>query len=208
MMDLSLMLSFLAISVLLTLAPGPDILFVIAQSMSNGRKAGILTALGLASGVIVHTLAAALGISAVLYSSAFAFQIIKYAGAFYLLYLAWQAVREGASPLTSAASSKLSGFQLYRTGILMNVLNPKVSLFFLAFLPQFITPGTGTAPVQMMVLGILFMLQAIVLFSAVALFAGLFGQKLFGQPSVGKYVNYGKAVLYAAIGIRLAFSEK
>lgn len=208
MMDLSLMLSFLVVSVLLTLAPGPDILFVIAQSMSNGRRAGIMTALGLASGVIVHTLAAALGISAILYNSAFAFHIIKYAGALYLLYLAWQSVKEGASPLAATAPVKQSGFRMYRTGVMMNVLNPKVSLFFLAFLPQFITPGSGNAPLHMMMLGGLFMIQAIILFSCVAVFAGLFGQKLLGRPSVGKYVNYGKAVLYAAIGVRLALSQK
>lgn len=208
MMDLSHVLSFLTVSILLTLAPGPDILFVIAQSMSNGRKAGIWTALGLASGVIVHTLAAALGITAVLYSSAFAFQLMKYAGAAYLLYLAYQAIREGNSPLAAAAVSKQSGFKLYRTGILMNVLNPKVSLFFLAFLPQFITPGTGEEPFQMMVLGVVFMLQAVALFSLVAVCAGLFANKLLGKPRLGKYVNYGKALLYAAIGIRLVLSEK
>lgn len=207
-MEPSLVLSFLAVSILLTLAPGPDILFVIAQSMSHGRKAGIMTALGLASGVIVHTLAAALGITAVLYSSAFAFQIIKYAGAIYLLYLAYLAIREGATPMTAAEPVKQSGWKLYRTGVLMNILNPKVSLFFLAFLPQFITPGSGQAPVQMMLLGVLFMLQAVLVFSVVAVCAGLFGQKLFGHPHVGKYVNYGKAALYAAIGIRLALAEK
>lgn len=208
MMDLSLLLSFLAVSVLLTLAPGPDILFVIAQSVSNGRKAGVCTALGLATGVIAHTLAAALGITAILYNSAFAFQLIKYAGALYLLYLAYQAVKEGARPLFAATPEKQSGFQLYRTGIFMNVLNPKVSLFFLAFLPQFITPGTGNEPVQMMILGVVFMVQAVILFSVIALFAGLVGQKLFGRPSIGKYVNYGKAILYAVIGIRIALSEK
>ncbi|WP_400163353.1 LysE family translocator [Brevibacillus sp. TJ4] len=207
-MDLSLTLSFLAVAVLLTLAPGPDILFVIAQSISNGRKAGILTALGLASGVIVHTLAAALGITAVLYNSAFAFQLIKYAGALYLLYLAYQAIRDGATPLTAAAPVRQKGIQLYRTGVLMNILNPKVSLFFLALLPQFVTHGTGNEPLQMMLLGVIFMVQAIVVFSLVALFAGQVGSKLMARPKVGKYVNYGKAVLYAAIGLRLALAEK
>lgn len=207
-MELSTILSFLAVSVLLTLAPGPDILFVIAQSLSNGRRAGIATALGLASGVIAHTTAAALGITAILYNSAFAFQLVKYAGAVYLLYLAYQAVKEGGAPLSASAPEKKSASRLYRTGILMNVLNPKVSLFFLAFLPQFVTPGSGDEPFQMMVLGMVFMLQTIVLFSAVAVFAGIFGQKLLGRSSVAKAVNYGKAVLYAAIGIRIALSEK
>ncbi|WNC12656.1 LysE family translocator [Brevibacillus brevis] len=206
-MDLSLLLSFLAVSVLLTLAPGPDILFVIAQSISHGRKAGISTALGLATGVIAHTTAAALGITAILYNSALAFHVVKYAGALYLLYLAYQAIKEGGSPLSTAVPQKQSALRLYRTGIFMNVLNPKVSLFFLAFLPQFITPGTGDEAFQMMILGIVFMVQTIILFSTVAVFAGMFGQKLLSKSSVGKYVNYGKAVLYAAIGIRIALSD-
>ncbi|MED4780601.1 LysE family translocator [Brevibacillus choshinensis] len=207
-MDLTLLLSFLAVSVLLTLTPGPDILFVIAQSISNGRKAGIATAMGLTTGLIAHTTAAALGITAILYNSAFAFQLVKYAGALYLLYLAYQAIKEGANPLTTAVPEKKSPLRLYRTGILMNVLNPKVSLFFLAFLPQFIIPGTGNEPLQMMILGVIFMIQTIILFSAVAVFAGIFGQKLLGRASVGKYVNYGKAILYAGIGIRIALAEK
>lgn len=207
-MDLTMLLSFLAVSVLLTLAPGPDILFVIAQSISNGRKAGIATAMGLTTGLIAHTTAAALGITAILYNSAFAFQLVKYAGALYLLFLAYQAIKEGANPLTTAAPEKKSALRLYRTGILMNVLNPKVSLFFLAFLPQFITPGSGNEPLQMMILGIVFMIQTIILFSAVAVFAGIFGQKIVGRSSVGKYVHYGKAILYAVIGIRIALAEK
>jgi len=207
-MELSLLLTFLAVSVLLTLAPGPDILFVIAQSISHGRKAGIATALGLASGILAHTTAAALGITAILYNSAFAFQLVKYAGALYLLYLAYQAVREGGSPLAASAPQKQSALRLYRTGILMNVLNPKVSLFFLAFLPQFIKPGTGDEPLQMMILGLVFLVQTIILFSTVAIFAGILGQRLLGRASVGQYVNYGKALLYAVIGIRIALAEK
>lgn len=207
-MDFTMLLSFLAVSVLLTLAPGPDILFVIAQSISNGRKAGIATAMGLTTGLIAHTSAAALGITAILYNSAFAFQLVKYAGALYLLYLAYQALKEGANPLTTSAPEKKSALRLYRTGILMNVLNPKVSLFFLAFLPQFITPGSGNEALQMMILGIVFMVQTIILFSAVAIFAGIFGQKILGRTSLGKYVQYGKAILYAVIGIRIALAEK
>jgi len=207
-MDLSLTLSFLVVSIMLTLAPGPDILFVIAQSISHGKKAGILTALGLASGVIFHTLAAALGITAVLYNSAFAFQLIKYAGAVYLLYLAYQAIRDRNTPLAAAAPVQQKGFQLYRTGVLMNVLNPKVSLFFLALLPQFVNHGTGNEALQMIVLGLIFMMQAIVLFTLVAVCAGMVGKKLFAHPGTGKYVNYGKAILYAAIGLRLALTEK
>lgn len=203
------MLYFLSVSILLTLMPGPDIVFVMAQSISNGRKSGIYTGLGLCTGVIVHTMAAAFGISAILYNSTVAFQIMKYAGAIYLLYLAWQALREGKAMLSAdEAPPAQSGGALFRKGILMNILNPKVSLFFLAFLPQFITPGTTNAPWQMIFLGLVFMVQAVVIFTLVAVFAGHVGQKVVGRPQLGRYVNLGKAALFACIGIRLALSEK
>jgi threonine/homoserine/homoserine lactone efflux protein len=207
-MDLSNILYFIAACMLLTIAPGPDILFVIAQSISHGRKAGIATALGLCSGVTVHTLAAALGISAILHQSTLAFQILKYAGACYLLFLAWQALRERKQPLSAVQVSKKSMGALFRRGIFMNVLNPKVSLFFLALLPQFVTPGTMNPSLQMIVLGLIFMVQAIFIFSIVAFFAGSFGKKVLSRPRVAYYVNTAKAGLFAIIGIRLAMAEK
>ncbi|MGE5701150.1 MAG: LysE family translocator [Clostridia bacterium] len=207
-MDVSGILYFLTVSMILTLLPGPDIIFVILQSISNGKKAGIATALGLCSGITVHTLAAALGISAVLAQSGTAFQLIKYAGALYLLYLAWQAFREGRSTLAAQSVPTLTLPALYKRGILMNVLNPKVSLFFLAFLPQFVSPGSGNAPLQMTFLGILFMLQAVVLFSIIALFAGSVGRRLFDNPKVARFVNLIKGSVYAFIGIRLAWPDR
>jgi threonine/homoserine/homoserine lactone efflux protein len=207
-MDFSQVAYYLSVCALLTLMPGPDILFVIMQSISQGRKAGIATALGLCSGVTVHTLAAALGISAILQQSAAVFQVLKVAGACYLLYLAWQAFREGRSAMTMDEVPKLSLPALYKRGILMNVLNPKVSLFFLAFLPQFVTPGSGNPPLQMIFLGLLFMLQSIVIFTIVAVFAGSLGRKLFDNPRIGRMVNLAKAGLFAFIGIRLVLPEE
>lgn len=207
-MDLSNVLTFIAASMLLTLAPGPDILFVITQSITQGRKAGVATALGLCSGVTVHTLAAAFGVSAILQQSAAAFLVLKYAGACYLLYLAWQAYKEGKTVLSAQNVQKLDLAALYKKGILMNVLNPKVSLFFLAFLPQFVSPQAGNVPLQIATLGVLFMLQAIFVFTMVAVFSGSFGKRLFNNERIGKYVNIGKASIFALIGIRLAWPEK
>jgi threonine/homoserine/homoserine lactone efflux protein len=206
--DYALIGSFLLVAILLTLAPGPDILFVMAQSMSNGKKAGMATALGLCSGIAVHTTTAALGISAILYQSNVAFQMVKYAGAVYLLYMAWQAFKEGDTPLTANKAEKRSFASLYRKGILMNVLNPKVSLFFLALLPQFVSTKAGNPVLQMIVLGFVFMVQAIVIFSLVSLFAGSIGQKLHQYPNMNRYINRGKAGLFALIGIRIALAEK
>ncbi|WP_019119086.1 LysE family translocator [Brevibacillus massiliensis] len=205
-MELSTVLSFIGVSMLLTLSPGPDNLFVVAQSVSYGRRAGLATALGLCTGITVHTMAAGLGLSAILYQSNLAFQIVKYAGAVYLLYLAWQALREG--PLTAKKVDKLSLPALYRRGILMNVLNPKVSLFFLALLPQFVSPHQGSAALQMIELGLIFMAQAILLFSLLALFAGSVGQKLVGKPRVALWINRAKAGIFSFIAIRLALLEK
>lgn len=130
MLSFSALVSFIGASILLTIAPGPDNLFVVAQSVSHGRKAGIATALGLCSGITVHTMAAALGISAILYQSDLAFRLMKYIGALYLIYLACQAIKERNVMAIEDKVEKQTGFSLYRRGIFMNVLNPKVALFF------------------------------------------------------------------------------
>ena len=205
-MDWMSIIYFTTASLLLTLAPGPDILFVAAQSVTHGRKAGIVTALGLCTGLTVHTLAAAFGVSAVVYQSAAAFQAVKYAGALYLLYLAWQAWKESGHAPGLGPAPKLRLPALYRRGILMNVLNPKVSLFFLALLPQFVTAEAGNVPLQMVMLGLIFMVQAIAVFSVVAMLAGTIGSRMPAGPRVNRWIGKGKAALFAAIGIRLALA--
>lgn len=207
-MDASHILYFLAASVAITLMPGPDILFVIAQSMSRGKTAGIATSLGLCTGLIVHTLAAALGITAVLHQSAIAFAVLKYAGALYLLYLAWQSAREGKATLDLPQTEQRSYTFLYRKGIFMNLLNPKVSLFFLAFLPQFVPPSNGNTVWPMMLLGFLFLLQSLAVFATVSVFAGTIGQKWLQRPVIARHVNKVKAALFAVLGIRLALMER
>ena len=208
MIDSTQLLYFVAASVALTLLPGPDILFVLTQSISQGKKAGMAIATGLCTGLLFHTTAAALGVSAILYSSAVAFSILKYAGAIYLLYLAYKAVREEGS-LASMGSIKESNVTLlYRRGIFMNILNPKVSLFFLAFLPQFVNTGSGSIPLQMIFLGTVFFLQAIVVFFIVSFFAGIIGSRIMERPGLGKKINWAKAGIYSVIGIELALSHQ
>lgn len=207
-MDPIQLLTFTGASVLLTLAPGPDILFVIAQGMGNGRRAAVLTSLGLCSGLIVHTLAAALGVSALFHTSALAFSALKYAGAAYLLYLAWKTLRDSSPAAPEAASKPPCGLALYRRGILMNLLNPKVSLFFLAFLPQFVSPAGGNVPAQMVMLGGIFMAQALGLFCLVGSFAALIGNRLLTRPGVARFLSFGSAAVFAGLGIRLALAEQ
>jgi len=208
LIEQSQLMYFIAASAALTLLPGPDILFVLTQSISQGKKAGVATASGLCTGIIVHTTAAALGISALIYKSALAFELVKYAGAAYLLYLAWSTFKESGELVSSAPVRENNSYALYRRGIFMNVLNPKVALFFLAFLPQFVNVNAGNIPMQMIFLGIIFMIQAWLIFSAISISAGAIGDKLFQKKGISKYINWGKAGIFTLLGIKLALSHK
>ena len=208
MIEQSQLVYFIAASAALTILPGPDILFVLTQSISQGKKAGVATASGLCTGILIHTTAAALGISAIVYRSALAFEIVKYAGAAYLLYLAWHALKESDELISSAPVRETDTFALYRRGIFMNVLNPKVAIFFLAFLPQFVNIESGNVPMQMIFLGIIFMVQAWLIFSVISIFAGTIGNRITQRPGIGKYINWGKAGIFTVIGVKLALSHK
>lgn len=201
------LLYFLGASVALSLAPGPDNLFVLTQGITCGRRSAILTALGMASGVSVHTLAAAFGVSALFYSSALLFNAVKFAGAAYLLYLAYRSLRSPSSVLLGKGVD-LPAAALFRRGFLMNVMNPKVALFFLAFLPQFVTPTAGAVPLQMLLLGSLFMLQAMLLFCLLGYFSGGIGNRLLSRPGLAKYFDWLTAGIFASLGIRLAFTTR
>ncbi|MGM7701437.1 LysE family translocator [Pseudalkalibacillus sp. Hm43] len=206
-MDINTISYFILASVLLTITPGPDFMFVFAQSVSHGKKAGIATGLGLCTGLIGHTLAAAIGISAILYQSSLAFNLIKFIGAIYLLYLAIQAFRENAQPEQQKVKQyTLSA--LYRKGIFMNILNPKVSIFFLAFLPQFVSVKSGAVPLQMTILGVLFIVQALIIFTVLSISAGTVGEKLWGNPIIVKWINRMKGLVFAFFSIRLLFEGK
>lgn len=206
-MTLYTLFAFLCASVALTLSPGPDNIFVITQGITRGRKAAIVTALGMCSGISIHTTAAAFGISAIFYSSAVAFNLVKYAGAGYLIYLAFMAVRSSGS-IALAPTESLPAGALYRRGFIMNVLNPKVALFFLAFLPQFVNPLSGGLPLQMILLGAVFMLQAVVIFSLIGWFSGTIGRQLLSKPHIAKYFDRLTAGVFAALGLKLALSER
>ncbi|MGG4042958.1 LysE family translocator [Bacillus smithii] len=206
-MDFTLIISFLGVAILLTLMPGPDILFVMTQSISQDKKAGIATTLGLCSGLIVYITAATLGVSAIIYQSALAFAIVKYTGAAYLLYLAWQSFKEKETGFTFHQNNPLKYTSLYKKGILMNLLNPKVSLFFLALLPQFVDKSIGHIPLQMFLLGIIFLVQAFSFFVAVSMFSEKLGRVLFHHSFLAKRMNIIKGSILGMIGIQIALSE-
>lgn len=205
------LLLFCGASLLLILAPGPDLLFLIAQSIARGRAAGVATALGLAAGNLVHTLAAALGASVVFRTSAIAFQSLKVLGVLYLLYLAWRAFRNRKDLLAvtpDAGTSGGDGRALFWRGFLMNVLNPKVALFFLAFLPQFVTGDGSPIALQMVGLGLIFMGLVVVVFGAIGLAAGQVGRQLSRHPRVNEVMGWATASLFVALGVRLALTER
>lgn len=204
-MDIFLILSFLTASILLTLLPGPDILYVLTESTINGSKTGISIALGLVTGVLIHTALAATGLSIIIYQSEFAFRFVKSAGAAYLFYLAYQAYKEKHVEISISGEKSNSIFRfipLYKKGFLMNVLNPKVSIFFIAFLPKFVSKE-GFLPVyQMLLLGVLFMLQAIIIFSLVSLLAGQL-TKYLENPKFWELSKWIKFFILLGIGISL-----
>ncbi|WP_316897479.1 LysE family translocator [Pseudodesulfovibrio indicus] len=200
--------AFFATSVLLGLAPGPDNLFVLSQSALHGRCAGLSVMLGLCTGLLVHTAAVALGVAVIFQTSALAFSLLKYAGAAYLAWLAWGALRAPASTLPPGSTPAVSRWKLYRRGILMNVTNPKVSVFFLAFLPQFADPARGSVTVQMLLLGGLFIAATVLVFGAIALLAGTLGQWLARSARAQVILNRLAGLVFLGLALKLATAER
>ena len=199
---------FLAASALLTVAPGPDIVYVLTRGISQGRKAGIAAALGFASGCIFHTVLAAVGIAALIRSSDLAFDVVRYAGAAYLVWIGIQALRHRSSFSIEGAEDTKALATIYKQSVIGNMLNPKVTLFFLAFLPQFVDAQAGHVGWQMALLGVVFMSNTIVIFGAVALFAGWIGAWMRRKPAIGERLNVFAGATFIALGIRVALPAR
>ena len=202
------LVTFFAASVLLALAPGPDNIFVLTQSALHGKLAGLLVTLGLCTGLIVHTTAVAFGVAVIFQASALAFTALKLCGAGYLLYLAWGAWRATATKISANSGVALSLGKLYRRGIIMNVTNPKVSIFFLAFLPQFADPGRGSLTLQMVLLGGIFILATILIFGAIALLAGTLGSWLMRSDKAQIVMNRVASLVFVALALKLATTQR
>ncbi|MFL6704295.1 LysE family translocator [Paraburkholderia sp. SIMBA_055] len=198
---------FLATSIAITMAPGPDNLQVLARGISQGRAAGLVAALGFAAGITFHTTLAALGVAALLRSSPLAFEAIKLAGAAYLVWIGIKALRsQGLATAHERAPQPL--MTVFRQSVLGNLLNPKVTLFFVVFLPQFVqTGGAQSVTVQMLELGALFMLQTLVVFSLFGVCAGMIGGWLRRRPRVGVWLDRLAGATFIALGIRVALRD-
>lgn len=202
---------FLATSIAITMAPGPDNLQVLARGISQGRAAGLVAALGFAAGITFHTTLAALGVAALLRSSPLAFEAIKLAGAAYLVWIGIKALRsQGLATAHERAPQPL--MTVFRQSVLGNLLNPKVTLFFVVFLPQFVQTGGAqsgaqSVTVQMLELGALFMLQTLVVFSLFGVCAGMIGGWLRRRPRVGVWLDRLAGATFIALGIRVALRD-
>lgn len=202
-------LTFFGLALLLCYSPGPDNVFVLMQSAAHGRRAGVLVVLGLCTGLLLHTAALALGLAAVFAASALAFTVVKFAGAAYLLYLAWGAWRApvsaaGAGPALPALSAQ----QLYARGVVMNITNPKVLLFFMALLPQFVAPAQGPVALQLLALGGIFIVATLIAFGSIAWLAGFFAQVLRESARAQSWLNRVSALVFAGLALRLATASR
>lgn len=199
---------FLMASIALAFVPGPDNIFVLTQSAIHGRMAGLLVTLGLCSGLIFHTSAVALGVAAIFATSAVAFTVLKLVGAAYLLYLAWKAFRAGSTSISSDGNPKTPSLKLYFRGVIMNITNPKVAIFFLAFLPQFADPAFGSVTSQIFMFGGVFIVTTMIVFGGIALFAGALGEHLAGSSRAQSILNRVAGVVFVGLAIRLVATER
>lgn len=201
-------ITFFCTALLLGIAPGPDIIFVLAQSALYGARAGIATTFGLASGLVAQTLAVALGVAAIFQLWPFSFTLLKLCGAVWLCWLAWLAFHARPEQAQTLHGSSFPGYRaLYLRGIVMNVTNPKVCVFFLAFLPQFCDPARGSLVLQTIWLGLLFILATIIVFCAVAILAGKFAQWLNRSPAMQLAINRIAGCVFIGLALALFFVE-
>ncbi|PWK24755.1 threonine/homoserine/homoserine lactone efflux protein [Maribacter polysiphoniae] len=201
--------TFIIASAALAIAPGPDVIYVLMQSIVNGKKYGMATAAGLVSGCLVHTSLLAFGVSAVIKESDLVFFLIKLFGALYLFYLAYRVFKSDAQlQLASVELPKNGFFKLFKQGFLMNVLNPKVAIFYLAFFPGFLFSDTLSTVVQFYVLGLIFMLVAFVIFSFIAVLSGAISKYITGHSSLGFVLKWLQVVVFIGIGLFILLSNK
>ncbi len=199
---------FIGISWALIIAPGPDMFYVITRGMTHGRRAGILSAIGVVCGILIHTTAAALGLTLIIQTSAFAFLLVKYIGAAYLLYLGIKAWRDKSTFSLQSPTSVMNSRALFWQGVLSNVLNPKIAIFFLAFLPQFVDKGSSHVTLQMVILGLTFACFGLCFLLVVGYSSGAVGGWLTRRPEYAQFFQRLAGSILIALGIRLALAER
>jgi len=198
-------ISFLMTTLIVVATPGTGVLYTLSAAFSQGRKASVIAALGCTLGSVPHMLATLTGLAAVLHASALAFQVVKYLGVAFLLYLAWTTLRkENAIPVTARRSAPVPPMRTITTAVLINLLNPKLTLFFLAFLPQFVSPGEPNPVLRMLELSAVFMLVSLVVFTAYGVFAAAVRDRVISRPRVMAWLRRIFAGSFIALSADLA----
>jgi threonine/homoserine/homoserine lactone efflux protein len=208
MIDTSNFTLFIVTSIAVILMPGPAMLYVISNGLTRGPKASTAAAFGTTAGVSFHLFCAAFGLAVILKTSAIAFAVVKFAGAAYLIYLAIKTLASKEQIVNDINVIEKSGNSIFWRGIFINILNPKLSIFFLAFLPQFIDPTLTSATSQTLIFGTIFMGMTIIIFIGYGLFAALLRQRVLCSPIVLRAKKWCFASIFMALGVRLALSEK
>lgn len=201
-------IEFLLTSLIVVIAPGTGVIFTVAAGLSRGRRAAVVSAFGCTLGILPHMFAAITGLAALLHTSAIAFEIIRYAGVAYLLYMAFMTLREqGALQVVADATVRSNG-AIIRSAILVNMLNPKLSIFFFAFLPQFVSSQISNPIPVMLELSGIFMVMTFVVFSGYGIFAAAVRHHVISRPSVMAWLRRGFAAAFVALGVKLALTQR
>jgi threonine/homoserine/homoserine lactone efflux protein len=200
-------LHFLLTALVVVMAPGTGVIYTLALGLGQGRRAALWAALGCTIGILPHLAAATLGLAAVLHTSALLFTAVKWAGVAYLLYLAWQTLKEDGALSVQETKTRQSGWQIARRGALINILNPKLSIFFLALLPPFLSGSAASATAEMTAMGAVFMAMTFGVFALYGIFAAGARRRLLGSARVMTWLNRSFAAIFAALAGRLAFER-
>jgi len=203
-----LSVEFLITTLVVVATPGTGVLYTVAAGLARGARASVIAAVGCTLGTLPHVLAAITGLAALLHTSAVAFQIVKYAGVAYLLYMAWNTIRDTGALAVEAEPGRRSARQVIVSGVLVNILNPKLTIFFLAFLPQFIAPGSTNVLASMLWLSAVFMAVTFVVFVGYGLFAAAVRDHVISRPRVLTWVRRVFGGAFVALGARLAFAQR
>ncbi|CAD5246430.1 Threonine/homoserine/homoserine lactone efflux protein [Bosea sp. 62] len=201
-------LEFLLTSLIIVASPGTGAIYTIAAGLTRGAKASLLASFACTLGIVPHLIAAMMGLAALLHASALAFSIVKYAGVAYLLWMAWQTLKEQGALSVEAAADERSAWRVLVDGLALNVLNPKLSIFFVAFLPQFIAAGEASPMARMLELSGVFMAMTFVVFALYGLFAAAMRDKVVSRPAVMAWLRRTFAAAFVALGAKLALTER
>ncbi len=201
-------LEFLLTTLIIVASPGTGVIYTLAAGLSRGGRASILAAFACTLGIVPHLLAAMMGLAALLHTSALAYNLVKYAGVAYLLWMAWQTLREDGALKVEAGEDSRSSWRVIVDGIAINVLNPKLSIFFVAFLPQFIPAGEAAPLARMLELSAVFMAMTFVIFAIYGLFAAAMRDHVISRPAIMAWMRRAFAGAFVALGARLALQEK